>query len=114
LGFLEWLDKSVNKLREDHSILSRKRIDIVHRGYPQTTRTYAVNISGSARVSIISEIPGGIFAPQAKTQWIPNVQVKTYFEERPNESVIDICERAYKDMERLVQDAEEEVWKTRI
>jgi len=110
IDFAEWLDKRISELRKDHSILFRKRIEVVHRGYPLTTRTYAVNPSGSARIPITSVTP----APpsQATVQW--NVEIKTYFQERPNESVIDICQRAYRDMEILVQDAKYEVWKKEV
>ena len=46
--------------------------------------------------------------------WYPKMITESYFyfKDDPDERIVDMCERAYKDMEQLVTEAEKESWKS--
>jgi hypothetical protein len=45
--------------------------------------------------------------------WYPKMMTESYFyfKDYPDERIVDMCERAYEDMEQLVSEAEKESWK---
>lgn len=133
LKFLNWLEGKLNDLKHRNSLLFEERTQIVHRERIKTrnrykptgkTRTYYVNFASF--VSMFGPSPITTDSPlhtleqtlpkhrgvEAVTE--PEVKVMTYFQERPDESAFDICKHAYEDMERLVLDAEKEVWKKKV
>lgn len=135
--FIDWLKGEENKLRNKNRTLFDKRKKIVHRefiharrGYRVVAHTYAVNISGADSLTVepwlqlggpqpATESSGArIVQPQDEIQpdedvvnQVPEKEPMFCFKENMNESVVDICEQGYMDMERLVAEAQMESWK---
>jgi hypothetical protein len=114
LDFLKWLISETRKLREKHRILFDRRRVTVHRGKGSTFAAYAINWSpSSAAVSITGSqwVPTTLPTSEYETPPIETQSAEIRFAERPNESAISVCRRAYEDMKILVESTEREAWK---
>jgi len=115
LDFLRWLINETRKLREKHRILFERRRVTVHRGKGSTFLAYAVNWSPSP-VAVSVTGSQWVPSPLPMSEYAEGLPIETQsaeirFAERPNESAISICRRAYEDMKKLVEDAGKEEWK---
>jgi len=114
LDFLKWLIGETRNLREKHRVLFDRRRVTIHRGKGSTFAAYALNLSSSsAAVSITGSqwVPTTLPPSEHVTPPIQIQLAEIRFAERPNESAISVCRRAYEDMKMLVASAEKEAWK---
>lgn len=114
--FLRWWRKKQGML--SNSPLWKKRRINVHRGYPSITQTYDFYVSGSGGTSgTISPYVESVRLPLNSTlgtlvPQTPPIAVGEsadwQFSDFPNESVVDMCTKAYNEMEKIVVEAERE------
>jgi len=119
LSFVQWWKQQLGVLSKDP--LWTKRNLIVHRGYPPTMHVYAIYIAESIAVSSTisiygpssytagssgpSAIPPATTPGSATAQPTPQTARTTAeirFADLPDRSVIDYCQRAYDEMEKIV------------
>lgn len=114
IKFIKWWRKKQGML--SNSPLWKKRRIIVHRGYPSMAQTYAFYVSGSGGTSgtvlpyltpvgLPSDSTLGTLVP--RTIPVPTATPSVWkFEDFPNENAIDMCEKAYGEMKKIVEEAE--------
>jgi len=116
LRFIRWWREKQGML--SNSPLWRKRTINVHRGYPTLVTTYNFYVSGSGwtsgtispyvtSVSLPANSTLGALVPQATPTIVPE-RLDWRFPDFPNKSVIDMCTKAYNEMEKIVEEAETE------
>ncbi|MCX6648954.1 MAG: hypothetical protein NTV61_06145 [Candidatus Bathyarchaeota archaeon] len=116
LEFIDWLNQQMGVFSINS--LMKKRNIIVHRGYPDISRSFSLFLSDSVlfsgSVSILASFfvnnpnPAGSFtsnppsvSPQAPVPLSsPSVEIR--FQDSPNESVIESCRSALTQMEVFV------------
>lgn len=134
LRFIKWWRKKRGILKQNP--LWKKRTLIIHRGYPPTRRTFRIYIVESLALSSTFSISSNIESPElsesstgnaistsepqsqvASESAIPTTRsppttpqrtVEVYFEDFPDESAVDLCVRALRQMEEIVEEAERE------
>jgi hypothetical protein len=114
MKFIEWWRKKQGML--SNSPFWKKRRIVVHRGYPAMTQTYTFYVSGSGGTSgtlspyltpvgLPSESTLGTLVPRTLT--VPTGTPSVWkFEDFPNENAIDMCQKAYGEMKKIVEEAE--------
>lgn len=133
IDFLVWLNSRVKDLQKNHDILFESRHVVIHRGSVSigakiTEVAYGMSVSPAIYVVAPSPTQAGSIPPAAATPVVqqahttpqqPEAVTKYstfrnlfYFNDDPKgRRVIDVCSQAYEDMEKLLVDAEKEVWK---
>jgi len=116
IRFIKWWRKTQGML--SNSPLWRKRTINVHRGYPPLVQTYNFYVSGSGGTSgTISPYVNSVSLPAHSTlgglvpQTTPiavSERPDWRFSDFPNESVIDMCTKAYNEIEKIVKETEAE------
>jgi hypothetical protein len=120
--FIQWWKQQLGVLSNDP--LWAKRNLIVHRGYPPTMHAYMVYITESLAISATISVHGTTTTPagSAGPQPIPPATVacsatpqpaagavqriaEIRFADLPDRSVVDYCQQAYDEMEKLVNSA---------
>lgn len=117
LSFIEWYRKTIHSLSGNP--LWKKRTVIVHRGRPEVTRTYylyfveTVAVRGSLSIETSrQDIPGAIppeeaiFVEEDEKRDDSEKSVEVFFEDCKNKEIDDICEEAFEQMEKIVNEAE--------
>mgnify|MGYP000504064673 CR=1 FL=1 len=107
LKFIKWWREKQGILKNNP--LWKKRILIVHRGYPPI-RSYKIYVSGSGGTSstISGYIePAEIVSGESVSPGSISIQSgEFYFSDSPNQSIIDLCTQAYDEMKSIIEEAE--------
>lgn len=121
LQFIEWWRQKQGGLM--NNLLWKKRIIIAHRGYPPV-QTFTFYVSGSGGTSstisgyntsawspdslqgipTTSTTEGSVTTSTCSTSDFPETEIR--FSDYPSISVIDLCERAFDEIESIIEEAE--------
>jgi hypothetical protein len=107
MRFIEWWREKQGVLMNNP--LWRKRTITAHRGYPQVA-PYRFYVSGSGGTSIT--ISGDVVLSAGSAESAIPVTITPLSELRftdfPDQSITDLCTRAFSEIERIIQEAERE------
>jgi len=119
LHFLRWWRQQRSSFQRNP--LWRKRILVVHRGYPPITQTLQLYVAESLALSSTFTVSGATppihieseasSAGAIQTEMHrPNRHAETYFKDLPDRSVVDYCQQAFDKMKEIVETAEREFY----